>query len=84
MTVVLMDKPRLRWACRRGMLELDRLLQPFVEQGYDLLSELEKAHFETLLACSDPQIFAWFMRSEHCMDANLESLINKIRNQALV
>jgi len=28
----LMSKPKLRWACRRGMLELDILLAPFVEE----------------------------------------------------
>lgn len=35
------NKARLRWACRRGMLELDVLLMPFVEEGYDALSAEE-------------------------------------------
>ena len=35
----LKDKRRLKWACRRGMLELDVLFEPFVEQAYDELSE---------------------------------------------
>ena len=29
---------RLKWACRRGMLELDVLLLPFVEEAFDSLS----------------------------------------------
>lgn len=28
----LMGKPRLRWACRRGMLELDVLLAPLLKK----------------------------------------------------
>ncbi len=33
------NKPRLRWPCRRGMLELDVLFMPFVEEAYDDISE---------------------------------------------
>ena len=29
------NKARLRWACRRGMLELDVLFMPFVEEAWD-------------------------------------------------
>tara|TARA_B100001094_G_scaffold295291_1_gene316521 strand:- start:3327 stop:3575 length:249 start_codon:yes stop_codon:yes gene_type:complete len=75
----LMDKPRLNWACRRGMLELDSLLRPFLQQQYDALSLEEKHLFEKLLACDDPQIFAWFMRSEVCSNPQLNALIDKIR-----
>ena len=32
-------KARLKWACRRGMLELDVLFTPFVDEAYDDLSE---------------------------------------------
>lgn len=39
------DKRRLRWACRRGMLELDVLFEPFVDQAYDELSEEQKRYF---------------------------------------
>ena len=29
-----MDETRLRWQCRRGMLELDLMLETFVEKRY--------------------------------------------------
>ena len=48
-----MEKNRLIWACRRGMLELDILLSRFVEEHYDLLSEDEKLRFDVLLECED-------------------------------
>ena len=37
------SKARIRWACRRGMLELDVLFMPFVEEAYDSLSAEQQA-----------------------------------------
>ncbi|WP_337880964.1 succinate dehydrogenase assembly factor 2 [Rheinheimera sp.] len=74
----LMSKARLRWACRRGMLELDVLLAPFVEQGYDGLTEQQKAEFEQLLACDDPDLFAWFMGHAKSEKPELQALVNLI------
>ncbi len=80
----LMNKPRLRWACRRGMLELDVLLAPFVEQGYDALTEPEKHIFERLLACDDPDLFAWFMGHAESKDPQLQALVRVILNRVRV
>jgi len=80
----LMSKPKLRWACRRGMLELDVLLAPFVEEGYDALSEQQKVDFERLLACDDPDLFAWFMGHNRSDDAAIQALIELIVNRVRV
>lgn len=81
---VLMSKAKLRWACRRGMLELDVLLAPFVEEGYDALTEQQKADFERLLACDDPDLFAWFMGHNRSDDAAIQALIELIVNRVRV
>ena len=57
-----MNKNRLKWASRRGMLELDLILQPFVEDHYDALAEDDKLRFEVLLEMEDQQLFGWFMQ----------------------
>jgi len=80
----LMSKAKLRWACRRGMLELDVLLAPFVEEGYDALTEQQKADFERLLACDDPDLFAWFMGHNRSDDAAIQALIELIVNRVRV
>ncbi|SEA79756.1 succinate dehydrogenase assembly factor 2 [Alkalimonas amylolytica] len=80
----LMSKPRLRWACRRGMLELDVLLAPFVEEGYDALSLDDKQVFERLLACDDPDLFAWFMGHAKSDDVELQRLIGVILDRVRV
>ncbi|MBO1520144.1 succinate dehydrogenase assembly factor 2 [Oceanisphaera pacifica] len=81
------DKPRLIWACRRGMLELDVILGPFVEHEYDDLSEGHQATFRRLLECDDPDLFAWFMGHQQSEDADFQAMVeyilerNQIRNQ---
>ena len=69
---------RLRWACRRGMLELDVLLGPFVDEAFDDLSDDDKVLFERLLTCDDPDLFAWFMGHAKCEDAELARMVDVI------
>lgn len=78
------NKPRLRWACRRGMLELDVLFLPFVDEAYDQLSEPQKATFERLLEGDDPDLFAWFMGHQKCKDAELNDMVQLILNRVKV
>ena len=78
------NKPRLRWACRRGMLELDVLFMPFVEEAYDDLSDQNKATFERLLEGQDPELFAWFMGHEICEDQELNAMVQLILKRVKV
>ncbi|MAZ66715.1 MAG: succinate dehydrogenase assembly factor 2 family protein [Kangiellaceae bacterium] len=55
------DLPRIRWACRRGMLELDVILLPFVEKHYGDLTKQKQREFVSLLPEPDPDIYAWLM-----------------------
>ncbi|MFM2485746.1 FAD assembly factor SdhE [Celerinatantimonas yamalensis] len=72
------SKSRLLWACRRGMLELDVLLRPFVEQSYEQLSIDQQLCFQKLLACDDPDLFAWFMKHKVCPDPKMAELVDVI------
>jgi antitoxin CptB len=54
---------KVKWAARRGMLELDLILGPYVEQEYMLLSHKDKEAFLLLLECEDSDLFAWFLKS---------------------
>ncbi|GAA0293721.1 hypothetical protein GCM10009128_10370 [Psychrosphaera haliotis] len=75
------SKPKLKWACRRGMLELDVLLEPFVDEAYDALSTEDKSSFQRLLACEDPELFAWFMGHKKCGDQDLDKVVKIILNR---
>ncbi len=52
---------RLCWHSRRGMLELDLILEPFVRERYPGLPEADQARYRRLLACEDQDLFAWFL-----------------------
>jgi len=75
---------RLKWACRRGMLELDVLFLPFVETGFNELSEEDKETFERLLTCDDPDLFAWFMGHQKCEDPELAAMVAHILSRVKV
>jgi antitoxin CptB len=47
------DLDRVRWRCRRGLLELDLLLKGFLERSYDRLGPEERAVFAELLEQPD-------------------------------
>lgn len=76
------DEPclsRLRWQCRRGLLELDLALLAFLEGGYATLTSSERAAFRRLLDTSDAQLQAWLLEQEEATDYELRELIKKIR-----
>ena len=75
-----MNKNRLLWASRRGMLELDLILTPFVENVYDTLHKDDQLRFEVLLECEDQTLFMWFMQREYQSDPNMERIIKIIRD----
>lgn len=75
---------RLKWACRRGMLELDVLLLPFVEAAWDSLSFTQQETFERLLTCDDPDLFAWFMGHQTCEDIELAAMVKLILDRVKV
>lgn len=69
---------RMHWACRRGMLELDVLLEPFFKEAFDDLSDDDKILFERLLTSDDPDLYAWFMGHVKCEDAELARMVDVI------
>ena len=75
---------RLKWACRRGMLELDVLFMPFVEEAFDDLSYEDQELFEKLLTCDDPDLWAWIMGHEECQEPELVRIIDIIVNRVKV
>ena len=70
---------RLKWACRRGMLELDVLLGNFLENGYSKLADDDKRLFIKLLEYPDPELFAWLMGAELPADEQLARIVGVIQ-----
>ena len=71
---------RLAWRCRRGMLELDIVLQRFVAQYYVSLSVAELSAFDAMLALPDNDFWV-LVSGENAQPSDKATLavINKIK-----
>jgi antitoxin CptB len=78
------DKKKLEWQCRRGMLELDVILIPFLEQYYDEIDPMRRKAFAELLQQADPDIYTWIMGFGSCSEPGLESIIDLIRDRMAI
>jgi len=71
--------PRLRWACRRGMLELDIFLGKFLEGAYPTLSSDDQLFFEKLLTLEDQDLFEWLTGKKNPLDPDVKAMIQQIQ-----
>ncbi|MCP3679684.1 MAG: succinate dehydrogenase assembly factor 2 [Gammaproteobacteria bacterium] len=72
---------KLQWACRRGMLELDMLLQPFAREVYPTLTPEQQALFRDLLTCQDNELFQWLVANNRAdIIPRFTDLVEAIRN----
>lgn len=74
--------PQLKWACRRGMLELDVLLGNFLTEAYPKLSTDQQNLFERFLSNNDQDLFIWLTGKEICPNTHFAQMIELIRHHA--
>jgi len=53
------EADRVRWHCRRGLLELDLILARFMDRHYESLDAEAQALFRELLERSDNDLLDW-------------------------
>jgi antitoxin CptB len=71
---------QLRWRCRRGMRELDVLLERYLQERYPSAPAAEQQVFVALLEAPDPQLFAYVVQREVPADPEWAHVIAKLRN----
>lgn len=69
---------RLRWRCRRGMRELDRLLERWLDREWRQSPADERAVFLRLLESEDDRLWKWFLGHAHPDDPELDALVRRI------
>lgn len=72
----------MRWASRRGMLELDLVLEPFVVARYAGLDERDRRRFQQLMTSEDQDLFAWFLGREQPDNEELAAIVNTVLDYA--
>ncbi|WP_292552360.1 succinate dehydrogenase assembly factor 2 [Methylobacter sp.] len=70
---------RLRWQCRRGTKELDKLLNRYLETGYLVADQGERALFVELLGFEDDELSAVLMVDVEVPE-EMKILVGKIHN----
>ena len=65
---------RLRWRCRRGMLELDLVLERFLGENYTKLTVQQQAEFDALLDLPDQVLWALIRGNETHASAVVQGL----------
>ena len=73
---------RLRWQCRRGMLELDELLEGFLNKSYGKMSAEQKQTFEQILDLPDQLLFDYLLGQTKPIDMDVADVIQQIRHSA--
>jgi antitoxin CptB len=71
---------RLRWRCRRGMKELDVMLERFVQLALTGAGELERGALAELLALPDPVLAGYLLGGDTPAAPHLAQLVGRIRS----
>jgi antitoxin CptB len=71
--------PRMRWRCRRGMKELDRLLLHYLDDYAPTATPDQLALFDSMLDAEDTDLWYWFMGRTRSERADWQTLIETIR-----
>lgn len=78
-TIKLSSLSELRWQCRRGMLELDILLNTFLDTQYSQLSAKQRETFEVLLSYPDQTLLELLMDKMVSSNPAIAEIVKQVR-----
>ena len=70
---------QLRWRSKRGLLELELMLAPFVDSDLGTLSPEELESYGRLLEHDDLDLYDWLRGHQPVADPSLESIVERIK-----
>ena len=82
MTSVDRTRERIRWRCRRGLLELDLLLNAFLAKHLDRLDAAALDVFGHLLTRADPELFDLIMGRQETTSVREREILALIRAES--
>ena len=74
------EQNRIKWHCRRGLLELDLVLERFVSRHLDALDAGQTAEFVELLEYEDNDLLDMVMGRAEPVNAQLNGMLNLMRS----
>jgi antitoxin CptB len=79
MSTCVADYPELKWRCRRGMLELDILLNTFLDSNYESMTPQQGTVFTAVLDYPDQVLLDLLLGNMQSNDTEVNSLITAIQ-----
>ena len=73
------EHERVKWHCRRGLLELDLILKGFLERHYDGLDETGRRVFGEMLGAADNDLLDWALGRSEPADRRFDPLVSLLR-----
>ncbi|HEX9274896.1 MAG TPA: succinate dehydrogenase assembly factor 2 [Casimicrobiaceae bacterium] len=70
---------RLRWRCRRGMLENDLILERFLDARGEAITDREIAALDRLLELSDNELWDLLSGRQESEDAAVRPLLETLK-----
>ena len=70
---------RLRWRCRRGMLENDLILTRFLDSRGDRITDVELAALESILQLNDNDLWEMLSGRQEPADESVMPLVEHLR-----
>lgn len=72
------NRGRVRWQCRRALLELDLVFTRFLERDFDGLNDEQLADLEDLLRSDDYDIWGMVNGSKPCVVERWKEMIGML------
>lgn len=76
------ENRRVLWRCRRGLLELDIVLQAFVSQRFAALAPAELQAFDALLDLPDNDLWELVCHRANCQDQQQLKILSMMAGQS--
>ncbi|MDR2259659.1 MAG: succinate dehydrogenase assembly factor 2 [Azoarcus sp.] len=73
------ERGKVRWQCRRSLLELDLVLARFLETEFDRLDDDQLADFADLLRCDDHDLWAMVSGARECGTGRWQEVVARLR-----
>jgi antitoxin CptB len=70
---------RLRWRCRRGILENDLILTRFLDSRGDRITDAELAALESILQLNDNDLWEMLSGRQEPADRSVLQLVERLR-----
>ena len=74
-----LNRGRVRWQCRRALLELDLVFTRFLERHFDHLSDGQLADLDDLLLVEDHDLWAMINGSKPVTDDRWKEMVELLR-----